>query len=195
MVPMARSHFPCPCSTPPVSRRPTDRSQGSRAKDGSGPRSSSRYKWGRTWDVSPQKKHTGNLPGGQQNSSQMQLWSLSSGLPTWESNEKRHQLITWKIHENPIHFWKNAPIICHNVASPTAWKPPFGDGGVNGCTLMRKTHSNWSVTRAKHFMRKALPVFSKNATLASPKIKHRKVLEGWYRWCWPHHYQMSNCAI
>lgn len=55
--------------------------------------------------------------------------------------------------------------------------------GVNGCTLMRKTHSNWSVTRAKHFMRKALPVFSKNATLASPKIKHRKVLEGWYRWC------------
>ena len=59
---------------------------------------------GERTDVSPQKKHTGNLPGGQQNSSQMQLWGLSSGLPTWESNEKRRQLITWKIHENPIHF-------------------------------------------------------------------------------------------
>ena len=195
MVPMARSHFPCPCSTPPVSRRPTDRSQGSRAKDGSGPRSSSRYKWGEDLGCLATEKTHGKPPWG--SAKLIPNAAMKPVLRLADLGIQRKKTSTdnvenpWKSHS----FLKKCPIICHNVASPTAWKPPFGDGGVNGCTLMRKTHSNWSVTRAKHFMRKALPVFSKNATLASPKIKHRKVLEGWYRWCWPHRYQMSNCAI
>lgn len=89
--------FQCPYgSTPPVSRRPTDRSQGSRAKDGSGPRSSSRYKWG---------EDLGCLATAytRETSLGVSKTGLSSGLPTWESNEKRRQLITW--NENPIHFW------------------------------------------------------------------------------------------
>ena len=178
-VPMARPHFPCPiCSTPPVSRRTTDRSQGSRAKDGSGPRSSSHKCLATAYTRGVRRA----LPNA---AMRTVLWL--AGLGIQEKKTSASDNLGKYIFKQSIHFWqcrKNALIICSDVASPMVWTPGGQAPGVPRCPA--ETAAPWwekqratEASQGRSISCERAWLLEEPATVGCP-FQHPNILQRWY---------------